>query len=142
MYRASLPTDCYCHKHTHTPTHTHTHTHTRTHTHTHTHTHTRLSAFCPGLPGTRKVKPIWILLKQEAVSGSGIIWAIYQVCTFLQADNHTSTTPLSFFYRPDALPATQPTMYCHSHKNIHNDNVPSDQRVDLGLATLLSLFVL
>jgi len=32
-----------------------------------------------------------------------------QVCTLLQADNHTSTTPLSF-YRPDALPALQPTM--------------------------------
>ena len=33
----------------------------------------------PGLPGsagTRKVKPIWILLKQETVSGSGISWAI------------------------------------------------------------------
>ena len=26
--------------------------------------------------GTRKVKPIWILLKQETVSGSGISWAI------------------------------------------------------------------
>ena len=39
------------------------------------HTHTRLMAVCPGLPGwagTRKVKPIWILLKQETVSGSGI----------------------------------------------------------------------
>ena len=36
-----------------------------------THTHTRLTAVCPGLPGcagTRKVKPIWILLKQETVS--------------------------------------------------------------------------
>jgi len=46
---------------------------------THTHTHTRLTALCPGLPGwagTRKVKPIWILLKQETVSGSGISWAI------------------------------------------------------------------
>jgi len=34
---------------------------------------------CPGLSvcaGTRKVKPIWILLKQETVSGSGIHWAI------------------------------------------------------------------
>ena len=48
-------------------------------THTHTHTHTRLMALCPGLPGwagTRKVKPIWILLEQETVSGSGISWAI------------------------------------------------------------------
>ena len=36
-------------------------------------------ALFPGLPGgagTRKVKPIWILLKQETVSGSGISWAI------------------------------------------------------------------
>ena len=44
-----------------------------------THTHTRLTALCPGLPrwaGTRKVKSIWILLKQETVSGSGISWAI------------------------------------------------------------------
>jgi len=42
---------------------------------THTHTHTRLTVPFPGLPGwagTRKVKPIWILLKQETVSGSGI----------------------------------------------------------------------
>ena len=40
---------------------------------------TCLTAICPGLPrwaGTRKVKPIWILLKQETVSGSGISWAI------------------------------------------------------------------
>ena len=38
---------------------------------------TRLTALCPGLPGwagTRKVKPVWILLKQETVSGSGISW--------------------------------------------------------------------
>jgi len=42
-------------------------------------THTRLTALCPGLPGwagTRKAKPIWILLKQETVSRSGISWAI------------------------------------------------------------------
>jgi len=40
-----------------------------------THTHTHLTALSPGLPGsagTRKVKPIWILLKQETVIGSGI----------------------------------------------------------------------
>ena len=52
----------------------------RTHTHTHTHTYTNpFNGLCPGLPGwasTRKVKPIWILLKQKTVSGSGISWAI------------------------------------------------------------------
>jgi len=47
--------------------------------HSWTHTHTCLTALCPGLPrwaGTRKVKPVWILLKQETVSGGGISWAI------------------------------------------------------------------
>ena len=42
------------------------------------HTHPFNGPF-PGLPGwagTRKVKPIWILMKQETVSGSGISWAI------------------------------------------------------------------
>jgi len=44
-----------------------------------THRHTYLTALFLGLPGwasTRKVKPIWILLKQDTVSGSGISWAI------------------------------------------------------------------
>jgi len=52
-------------------------THARTHARTHT--HTRLTALCPELPGsagTRKVKPTWILLKQETASGNGISWAI------------------------------------------------------------------
>ena len=46
-----------------------------------------------------------------------------QVCTLLQTDNHASTPPLSF-YRPDALPAAQPTASKHSsagttRRNIH-----------------------
>ena len=67
-----------------------------------------------GLPwwaGIRKVKPIWNLLQQETVSSSGISWAM-QVCTLIQTDNHASTRSL-FFYRPDALPATQPTASKH-----------------------------
>ena len=46
--------------------------------HTYIHTHPFNGPFS-GLPrsaGTRKVKPIWILVKQETVSGSGISWAI------------------------------------------------------------------
>jgi len=49
------------------------------HTHARTHARTRLTALFPGLPrwaGTRKVKSMWILLKQETLSGSGISWAI------------------------------------------------------------------
>jgi len=38
---------------------------------------------------------------------------LMQVCTSLQTDNHASTPPLSFFYRPYALPAAQPTASKH-----------------------------
>jgi len=37
----------------------------------------------------QKVKPIWILLKQEAVSGSGISWAVCK--------SAPCSPPLSFF---------------------------------------------
>ena len=76
---------------------------------------TRLTALCPGLPGwagTRKVKPIWISLKQETVSGSGISWAICKSAP----RSRQITTPAphdSVFYRPYALPAAQPTASKH-----------------------------
>jgi len=73
-------------------------------------THTRLTALCPRLPGwagIRKVKPIWILLKQETVSGSGISWAI---CKSAPCFSQHPTT--QFCYRPDALVA-QPTASEH-----------------------------
>ena len=90
-------------------------------THTHTHTHTRLTALFLGLPrwaGTRKVKPIWISLKQETVSGSGISWAICKSAPHFRQ----MTTPAphhSVFYRPDALPAAQPTASKHWRHKIH-----------------------
>ena len=81
----------------------------------HTHTHTRLTALFPGLPGwagTRKVKPIWILLKQETVSGGGIIWAYASL--HLAPDRITTPAPHhSVFYRPGALSAAQPTASKH-----------------------------
>jgi len=46
--------------------------------HKYTHTLTALFPRLPGWVGTRKIKPIWILLKQETVSGSGTSWAICQ----------------------------------------------------------------
>jgi len=85
------------------------------------HTHTRLTALFPELPrsaGTRKLKPIWILLKQQTVSGSGISWAI---CKSAPCSRQT-TTPAhhhSVFYRPDALPAAQPTASKH-WRHIHS----------------------
>jgi len=84
------------------------------HVHIYTHTHpfngplsmtTRVSRY-------QKGKPIRILLKQETVSGSGIRWAI---CKSASRSRQT-TTPAphhSAFYRPDALPAAQPTASKH-----------------------------
>ena len=80
----------------------------------HTYTHPFNGPFL-GLPGsasTRKVKPSWILLKLETVGGRGISWAICKSAT----RSRKITTPAphhSDFYRPHALPATQPTASKH-----------------------------
>ena len=60
----------------------------------------------------QKGKRIWILLKQETVSSSGISWAICKSAPCsrqitMPAPHH------SVFYRPDAFPATQPTASKH-----------------------------
>jgi len=60
----------------------------------------------------QKGKPMWILLKQGTVSGSGISWAICKSAPrsrqiAMPAPHH------SVFYRPDALPADQPTASKH-----------------------------
>ena len=72
-------------------------------------THTRLTALFRDYQrwaGTRKVKPIWILLKQDSE------WQWHQlghmqVCTSLQTDNHASTPPLSFLQA--GCPSCHPT---------------------------------
>jgi len=48
----------------------------RTHTHIHTHPFNGPLSATTGGASTRKVKPIWILLKQDTVSGSGIRRAV------------------------------------------------------------------
>ena len=86
-----------------------------------THTHPFNGPF-PGLPrwaGTRKAKPIWILLKQQTVSGSGISWNICKSAP--RSRQITTPTPHhSVFYRPYALPATPPIASKHwRHKLLH-----------------------
>jgi len=91
------------------------------------HTYIRLTALCPGLPrwaGTRNIKQIWILLEQETVSGSGIS------CAICKSAPHTRQITMSapyhsVFYRPDTLPAAQPTAskhwrHNHSHQEMEN----------------------
>jgi len=100
---------------------------------THTHTHTNLTALFPWLPrwaGTRKVKPIWMLLKQETVSGSGINWTICKSAhrsrqITMPAPHH------SVFYRPDALSATQPTLSKHWG---HDINIGSNTEISTKTA--------
>ena len=114
----------------------HTHTHTHTETATYSYTHTRLMALFPGLPrwaSTRKVKPIWILLKRETVSGSGNGWAIRKSAPRSRQIT-TPATHHSVFYRPDALPAAQPTaskhwrlLWCSGiHSALHHNGLITD----------------
>ena len=77
---------------------------------THSHTHTRLTALCPGLPGwanTRKAKPIWILLKQETVSGSGISWAICKAAP--RSRQITTPAPHRSVFLQAGCPSCHPT---------------------------------
>jgi len=76
--------------------------HQKQYKYTHTHTHTFNGPF-PGLPrwaGTRKVKPIWILLTQETVSGSGISLAICKSAPrSRQINTNTNTNTLYKIYK-------------------------------------------
>jgi len=68
---------------------------------------TRVSQYQKG-----KTKTNLDFLEQETVSGSGIIWVICKSASLpvqiaMPAPHH------SFFYRPDVLPATQPTASKH-----------------------------
>jgi len=84
-----------------------------------THTHNHFTALLeyvrdhPGeqVPERQNQETNLDLLEQEIVSGSGIYWAICEVCTSSQTTMPTSHH--SVFYRPDALPATQPTASKH-----------------------------
>ena len=73
------------------------------------HTHLFNGPF-PGLPrwaGTRKVKPIWILLKQETVSGSGISWDICKSAP--RSRQITTPTPHHSVFLHAGCPSCRPT---------------------------------
>ena len=60
----------------------------------------------------QKGKPIWILLNQETVSGSGISWALCKSAP--RSRQITMPAPHhSDFYRLDAIPVDQPTASKH-----------------------------
>ena len=57
----------------------------------------------PGGPGKMAVKQVCVWNQLDHMQ---------TICTSLQTDNHTSSSSL-YFYRPDALPDTQPTVSKH-----------------------------
>ena len=64
----------------------------------------------PGLPGwagTRKVKPIWIFLKQETVSGSGTSWAVCKSAPRSRQITMPATNHSVFYRRMPFLPPNQ-----------------------------------
>ena len=77
----------------------------------HTHPFNGPFSGTPQVSRYQKGKPIWILLKQETVSGSGISWAICKSAP--RSRQITMPAPHHCFYRPDALPAAQPTASKH-----------------------------
>ena len=81
-------------------------THARTQTHTHTFNGPLSGTTVPGWAGTRKVKPIWILLKRGTVSGSGISSAVCKSAprsrqTTTPAPNHSVFTGRMPFLLPN-----------------------------------------
>ena len=104
-----------------------------------THTHTRLMALFPNGPfsGTTQVSRYQkgktnLDFTEARVSGSGISWAICKSAP----RSRQITTPAphhSVFYRPDVLPAAQPTVSKHRRLNhalgtkiqISSLNIPS-----------------
>ena len=92
------------------------HIHMITH---HTHTHTHLTALCPGLPGragTRKVKPIWFLLEQETVSGSGISWTI---CKYAACSRQITTPAPTTQFFTGRMPFLPPNQQCQCTEGFH-----------------------
>jgi len=64
--------------------------------------------------GTRKVKPIWILLKQETVSGSGISWDIRKSAP--RSRQITMPAPHSPVFT-GRMPFLPPNQQCQSTEN-------------------------
>jgi len=97
-----------------------------------THTHPHLTALVPGLPrwaSTRKVKTSLDFTEARDSEWQWHQLGHMQLSTSLQTDNHASTPPLCF-YRPDALPAAQPTASKHWR---HNDSINCRDNYQLWL---------
>jgi len=93
-----------------------------------THTHTHTQTFNSPLSGTiwvsryQKGKPIWILLKQETVSGSSISWVICKSAP--HSREITTQHPTSQFFTGwvPFLPPNQQRQSTEGHLHINKNN--------------------
>jgi len=100
------------------------------------HTHTRLMALFPGLPkwaGTRKVKPIWILLKQETVRASGISWAICKSASH----SRQITTPAPHSFLQAGCPDGHSVKAMKAYDNIRQMNTNYNKHTGLVASGLI-----
>jgi len=98
-----------------------------------THTHPFNGPF-PGLPrwaGTRNVKPIWILLKQETVGGSGISWAICKSAP--RSRQITTRTPHHSLFLQAGCPSCRPTNRVKALKELVNRKRSSQEWFTMGI---------
>jgi len=87
------------------------------HTHTHTHTFNGPLSGTTRVSRSRKAKPIWILLKQETVSGSGISWAI---CKSAPCSRQINTpAPHHSVFLQARCPSCRPTNSVKALKALH-----------------------
>ena len=77
------------------------------HNNKHTHTHPFNSSFSTRVSRYQKGKTIWILLKQETVTGSGISWAICKSATRSRQITMLAPTTQFFTCRIPSLPPNQ-----------------------------------
>jgi len=83
---------------------------------THTHPFNGPLSGTTQVASTRKVKPIWILLKQETVSGSGISWAI---CKYAPHSRQiTMQAPHDSVYFTGRMPFLPPKQQSQSTEGI------------------------
>jgi len=92
---------------------------TKQHTHTHTqHTFNGSLSRTTRVSRYRKVKPIWILLKQETLSGSGISWAICKSAPHSRQITTPAPHRSSFF--TDRMPFLVPNQQHQSSESLPN----------------------
>jgi len=83
----------------------------------------------------QKGKPIWILLKQETVSGSGISWAaICKYAPHARQITHASTPPFSFLQA--GCPSCRPTNNVKALKANKQQTKVRKNKLDLAYLNL------